>query len=164
MTTAYISIGSNIDREKYIRAGVKALQHHFGRLILSNVYESAAMGFDGDPFLNLITAFDTNIEPKKVKLILNDIERNNGKYPGQKKFSSRTLDLDLILYGDYISKVPALNIPRDEIIDCAFMLEPLAEIAGELRHPLLKKTYAEMWQTFDKSKLVQKSIKFNFEK
>ena len=164
MTTVHISIGSNIDRENHIRIGVNALKEHFGHLILSNVYDSAAMGFNGDPFLNMVAAFETDIEPKQVGLILDDIEKANGRRPGQKKFSSRTLDLDLILFGDYISEDPDLNIPRDEIIGCAFVLEPLAEIAGELHHPLIKKTYSEMWQAFEKSKLVQKSIEFDFNK
>ncbi len=162
MTTVYISLGSNIDREKYIRAGIKALNDHFGHLTLSNVYESATIGFDGDPFLNLVAAFETDIEPKQVDLILDDIEKANGRTPRQKKFSSRRLDLDLILFGDYISEGPDLNVPRDEIIECAFVLEPLAEIAGDLRHPIVKKTYSEMWLTFDKSNLIQKTIEFDF--
>ena len=162
MTTVYISIGSNIDREKHIRAGVNALKEYFNHLILSNVYESAAMGFDGDPFLNLVAAFETNMKAKQVDLILDDIERAYGRTSGQKKFSSRTLDLDLILFGNYISEDPDLSIPREEVIQFAFMLEPLAEIAGDLHHPVLNKTYSELWQAFDKSNIVQERIKFDF--
>jgi len=162
MTDVYISIGSNIDREKYIRAGVNALRGHFGHVILSSVYESAAMGFNGDPFFNLVAAFETDIKAKQVDLILDDIEKANGRTPGQKKFSSRTLDLDLILFGDYISEDPDLNIPREEVIQFAFMLEPLAEIAGDLHHPVNKKTYSELWQTFDKNNIKQKRIDFDF--
>jgi len=162
MTTVYLSIGSNIEREKHLRAGISALKKQFGTLILSSVYESDAVGFDGQPFLNLVAAFETEYPPEQVDALLDVIEKNNGRTREQKKFNPRTLDLDLILYGDYISQDPTLEIPRDEITQYAFVLEPLAEIAGELLHPVLKTSYDQLWQDFDTSSLVQKRIDFNW--
>lgn len=162
MITVYVSVGSNIDREAHIRAGIAAMRIHFGELTLSTVYEADAVGFDGDPFLNLIVAFKTELSPKEVDLLLDKIEKDNGRTPDQKKFNPRTLDLDLTLYGDYISEDPTLEIPRSEITRYAFVLEPLAEIAGGLKHPVLNKTYAELWQLFDSSKVTQKPISFHW--
>lgn len=163
MTTVYLSIGSNIEREKHLRAGIAALKKQFGTLTLSSVYESDAVGFDGQPFLNLVAAFETEYPPEQVDALLDVIEKNNGRTREQKKFNPRTLDLDLILYGDYISQDPTLEIPRDEITQYAFVLEPLAEIAGELLHPVLKTSYEQLWQDFDTSNLVQKRIDFNWD-
>ena len=162
MTDVYISVGSNVDREKHIRAAINSLQDNFGQLILSSVYETTAIGFKGDDYLNLVAVFETTKEPEQVDLILDKIEILNGRTPENRKLSARTLDLDLILFGDHVSDDPKLKIPRDEILKCAFMLEPLAEIAGELKHPVIGKTYSELWRSFDKNDLIQEHIDFDF--
>jgi 2-amino-4-hydroxy-6-hydroxymethyldihydropteridine diphosphokinase len=160
--TAFISIGSNIDREKHILAGVKALKAHFSSIILSSVYESDAVGFDGNPFLNLIAAVETQHSPQQVDLLMHEIEKQNGRTSEQKKFKPRTLDLDLVLYDDFISQDAELEIPRDEITRYAFVLEPLAEIAGGLEHPVLNTSYTALWQAFNKATLAQKRINFDW--
>ncbi len=162
MATVFISIGSNIEREKHIRAGVKTLTERFGALQLSSVYQADAVGFSGEPFLNLIVAFDTQLPATQVDAILDDIEKDNGRTAEQKKFNPRTLDLDLVLYGNYISEDPNLEIPRAEITRYAFVLEPLAEVAGHLKHPITQQTYSELWNSFDKTGLVQQRIDFNW--
>ncbi len=162
MTTVFISIGSNIEPDKHIRAGVSALASQFGKLRLSSVYQADAIGFIGAPFLNLIAAFDTQLSATEVDAILDDIEQDNGRTSQQKKFNPRTLDLDLVLYGNYISNDPQLEIPRKEIIRYAFVLEPLAEIAANLLHPIVKQSYAELWLHFDKTDLVQQRIDFTW--
>jgi 2-amino-4-hydroxy-6-hydroxymethyldihydropteridine diphosphokinase len=162
MTQVFISIGSNIDREKNIRAAILAMRSQFGELKLSSVYEADAVGFDGEPFLNLIVAFDTDKTAPQVDHLLDEIEKQNGRTPEQKKFNPRTLDLDLVLYGDYVSNDPNLEIPRNEITRYAFVLEPLAEIAGELKHPLLNQRYDQLWQAFDKTHLAQRRIDFEW--
>ncbi len=158
MPTGYISIGSNIDKEKHIPASIKALTGLYGRLTLSSIYESESMGFTGDAFYNLVAAFESNLDIKKIVDQLRQIELDNGRNRDCKKFSARTLDLDLVLYGDVIINEGRIQIPRDEIEKYAFVLEPLAEIAGHLRHPVTQMRYAELWEIFDKSDLKQHRV------
>jgi 2-amino-4-hydroxy-6-hydroxymethyldihydropteridine diphosphokinase len=158
MPKGYISIGSNIDKDKNIHASLQALEHHFGTLTISSIYESEPVGFSGDTFYNLVVGFDSELEIKEVAKQLRQIELDNGRTRDSQKFSARTLDLDLILYGDIIVNDGRLQIPRDEIERYAFVLEPLAEIAPTLKHPVNHTSYAELWEKFDKTDLKQKRI------
>ena len=155
MHTGYISIGSNIDKDKHIPASLLALENQFGPLTCSSIYESDAVGFEGETFYNLIVEFNSTLEVKDVAKLLRQIELDNGRERNSQKFSSRTLDLDLILYDDLILNDGRLQIPRDEIERYAFVLEPLAEIAPDLKHPISQLSYGELWDRFDKQNLKQ---------
>jgi 2-amino-4-hydroxy-6-hydroxymethyldihydropteridine diphosphokinase len=146
VTLGYISIGSNIDREKNIASGLKALEHEFGKLVISSVYESDPVGFSGAAFYNLVVGFNSNLDVHTVAQRLRQIEFDHGRPVDSKKFSSRTLDLDLILFGELVANDGNLKIPRDDIERYAFVLEPLAEIAPLQKHPVLQLSYAELWQ------------------
>ena len=150
MAKIYISIGSNIEAEKNVRLAIHALQIHYGKLILSSVYESEAVGFDGDNFLNLVAAVKTKEDVHTVAATLRKIEDENGRDRKGPKFSSRTVDLDLLLYDDLILREEGLDIPRDEITKNAFVLLPLDEIASQLIHPVSGKTMCQHWLNFDK--------------
>ena len=163
MSTIYISLGSNINREVNTRAGVSALRQVFHEIKLSSVYESEAVGFDGDAFLNMVIACDVDTSVHETNRILRDIEDSNGRDRTGPKFSSRTLDLDLLLYDDLVLNEKGLVLPRDEIVKNAFVLWPLAEISPDLRHPENGKTYNELWSEFDKTKENLKPIVFDFE-
>ena len=158
MTQGYISIGSNIDKELHIPASIKALTQAFGQLIISSIYESEPVGFTGDVFYNLVVGFESDWEVKAVAKQLRQIELENGRTRDSQKFSARTLDLDLLLFGNLIINDGRLQIPRDEIEHYAFVLEPLAEIAPQLKHPINQQTIAELWLRFDKTNLKQKRI------
>lgn len=161
MASIYISLGSNIDKVNMIIAGLNALQQCFGSLQVSSVFESAAIGFNGDNFLNLVVGITTSKSVENVCAELKAIERVNGRSMTAKKFSSRTLDLDLLLYDDLILETPA-QIPRDEITKNAFVLWPLAEIAAELVHPVVQQNYQTLWKNYDKSKQQLKKVAFNW--
>jgi len=158
VTRGYISIGSNINKDEHIPASLRALEQTFGELTVSSIYESEPVGFTGDVFYNLVVGFDSDLEVKAVAKQLRQIELDNGRTRDSRKFAARTLDLDLILYGDLIVNDGRLQIPRDEIEHYAFVLEPLAEIAPSLKHPVSHISYAELWEQFDKSDLRQKRV------
>jgi 2-amino-4-hydroxy-6-hydroxymethyldihydropteridine diphosphokinase len=158
VTRGYISIGSNIDKDKHIPASLSALEQAFGGLTVSSIYESEPVGFTGDVFYNLVVGFDSDLEVRAVAKQLRQIELDNGRARDSQKFSARTLDLDLILYGNLIVNDGRLRIPRDEIEHYAFVLEPLAEIAPTLNHPVSHLSFAELWNKFDKTNLKQKRI------
>ena len=160
MAKIYISIGSNIDAANNIRLAIHALQDHYGKLILSSVYESEAVGFNGDNFLNLVAAVKTDEDVYTVAARLRTIEDKNGRDRSGPKFSSRTVDLDLLLYDDLILQKENLDIPRDEITKNAFVLLPLDEIASQLIHPITGKTMCEHWHDFDKESQKLWAIEF----
>jgi 2-amino-4-hydroxy-6-hydroxymethyldihydropteridine diphosphokinase len=162
MARVHVSIGSNIDRERHIRAAVVALRERFGTVQLSSVYESEAVGFDGDNFLNMVVAFDTDLDVQAVAQALRAIEDEHGRVRSGPRFSSRTVDLDLLLYDDLVSRNDDLDVPRAEITKNAFVLQPLAEIAPEALHPVEGITFAELWQRFDKTRQALWPVPFDF--
>lgn len=150
MAQVYISLGTNVNRNYYVGQGLTALKERYGALTLSSLFESDAIGFAGKPFYNMVVGLTTTESVESVAACLREIEFANGRSPDAKKYSPRTLDLDLLLFDDLIMEQPA-QIPRKEICHNAFVLWPLAEIAGDLEHPLLKQNYRELWQAYDKS-------------
>ncbi|MFQ5488121.1 MAG: 2-amino-4-hydroxy-6-hydroxymethyldihydropteridine diphosphokinase [Gammaproteobacteria bacterium] len=150
MPRVYVSIGSNIEREANIRAAVQGLRERYGGLVLSSVYESEAVGFKGEDFYNLVAAFDSEEAVSEIGDFLRGLEQRRGRRRGGARFASRTLDMDLLLYGDQVLEEGRIRLPRDEITACAFVLCPLAEIAGSERHPVSGLCYEALWREFDK--------------
>jgi 2-amino-4-hydroxy-6-hydroxymethyldihydropteridine diphosphokinase len=148
MSRVYVSLGSNIDRERNIRGAVHALRERYGTLTLSRVYETPAEGFDGDAFYNLVAGFDTDESVEQVRAALAAIEDAHGRTRNGPRHGPRTLDLDLLLYGDLVRHEGGFDIPRGEIVKYAFVLGPLAEIAPDLHHPETGVRLDELWKTF----------------
>lgn len=145
MALVFISVGSNIERERHIRAAVDALSA-LGEIELSPVYETEAIGFEGEAFYNLVVALHTALPLEALASRLREIEAGNGRQRGGPKFSARTLDLDILTYDDLSGTIAGVQLPRDEITRYAFVLKPLADIAPDARHPALSGSYAELWE------------------
>ena len=141
----WISAGSNQDRERSIRGAVADLRAAFGELVLSPVYETKAVGFDGDAFYNLVIGIETDRPVAEINTTLRAIEDAHGRVRGPEKFAPRTLDLDLLTWGDATGTIDGCPLPRDEILRYPFVLAPLADVAPDERHPLEGQTYAELW-------------------
>ncbi len=148
MAQVYVSIGSNIERVRNINSALQALAEAYGELRQSSVYESAAVGFDSAPFYNLVVAFETDASPQAVQETLHRIEDRHGRQRAG-ELAARTLDLDMLLYDDLVIQAGKMVLPRADIDRYAFVLGPLAEIAGDQRHPVSGIRYAELWSAFD---------------
>lgn len=142
----YIGIGSNVNASHNIRLAIAEIAAAFGELELSPVYQSAAVGFDGDDFLNLVVKFETALDVVEVVDRLRAIEDALGRDRSQPRFSKRPIDLDILLYNDMEMDGPGIQIPRNEILQSPFVLKPLCDIAPALLHPLKKQSYRDLWQ------------------
>ena len=163
MALVYVSIGSNINRYKHISASLDELSSRFGELILSSVYESVAVGFEGDHFLNLVASFQCELSLVELAKSLRELEYAHGRLPDAPKYSSRTLDIDILTYDDVVGDSGGVSLPRAEIIQNAFVLLPLSEIAAGAMHPVEKKTYGALWQAYDKSQQRLWSVDFQWQ-
>jgi len=155
MVEVYIGIGSNIEPEKNFKAVYQLLEETYPSIRFSRTFQSSAVGFDGDDFYNSVAVFSiesvaSNIQSKlnRTLIELKAIENQIGRTRGDKKFAARTIDIDILLFGDVICDEP-IQLPRGEIIENAYVLWPLSELAPSLFHPMEKKSYLELWQAFD---------------
>ena len=151
MAQVYLSLGSNVDRRKHLGAALHALREVFGDLVLSPVYESESVGFNGDPFYNLVVGLQTGLSIAALQQVIKSIEDDNGRVRGGPRFSARTLDIDILTYDDRVGVFDGVALPRGEITKNAFVLRPLADIAGERKHPELGICYTTLWLQYDQS-------------
>lgn len=149
MPRVALSIGSNVDRRRNIQAAVDALARDYQPIQLSPVYESAAVGFDGPPFLNLAICFETGESVDALAVRLRQIEASLGRERTSNKYDSRNIDIDLLLYGDQVITRGHLKLPRDEIAIYPFVLKPLSDLLPDDIHPVTGKTYLSMWHEME---------------
>lgn len=145
MVTAYVSVGSNLDRERNILHAVNALGERFGELAVSPVYDSPAIGFDGPPFFNLAVGFTTSHGVESVSESLTEIERACGRTSDMAGFVDRTVDLDLLLYGDLRRHDDTIDVPRFELLVSPHMLKPLLDLDPHLVHPETGQALSGYW-------------------
>ena len=148
MARVYLSLGSNQEPHRYLRAALDELRARFGDIKVSPAYRSAAVGFDGADFINLAVGLDTDLTPHALNDWLHALEDRYGRRRDVPRYADRTLDVDIVLYDDLVTQGPGhLDIPRKELKH-AFVLKPIADIAPDLRHPVSGRSMAELWAAF----------------
>jgi 2-amino-4-hydroxy-6-hydroxymethyldihydropteridine diphosphokinase len=148
VTRVYLSLGSNLQPQRHLPAALDELQARFGELAVSPAYRSRAVGFDGPDFVNLAVGLDTDLPPEALNDWLHALEDRHGRRRDVPRYADRTLDVDIVLFGDRVIEGPGhLQVPRGELRH-AFVLRPLADIAPDARHPLDGRRMADLWAAF----------------
>ena len=146
MTTVLLSLGSNLQPQQHLHAAVAVLRQRFGDIRVSPAYRTAAVGFDGPAFLNNAVALETEMPLEALDTWLHAVEDAHGRDRSGPRFSDRTLDIDVVFYGDLIVEGPGhLRIPRPELKH-AFVLKPLADIAPDFLDPVSGLDLAALWR------------------
>ena len=151
MTDAYVAAGSNVRPRASLRRALALLEGEFHGLRVSRAYANPAVGFTGDDFINLVVGFAAPLPTEELLDRLKRIERACGREPGAPKWGPRTLDLDLLLHGDFVGQVAGKSLPHRDLLTRAWVLGPLAEIAPALVHPVAGARMDALWERFDRA-------------
>jgi 2-amino-4-hydroxy-6-hydroxymethyldihydropteridine diphosphokinase len=147
----YVAAGSNIEPERNLERALTELARAFSGARFSPWYRNRAVGFEGDDFVNLVAGFHTAQPVHEVLERLRAIEARCGRPREAPRWAPRTIDLDVLLYGDLVCDEPGLKLPRPDLLKRAYMLGPLAALAPEVRHPTAGLTIGELWRRFDQA-------------
>jgi 2-amino-4-hydroxy-6-hydroxymethyldihydropteridine diphosphokinase len=150
MPEVYVAAGSNVEPERHLQQAVAELEREFPGVRCSSWYRNRAVGFDGDDFINLVAGFSTALPVHAVLERLHAIEGRCGRGRDAPRWAPRSMDLDVLLYGDLVCEEPGLKLPRPDLLKRAYMLGPLAELAPEVVHPTAGLSVAELWRRFDR--------------
>ncbi len=145
LAIVYLGLGSNIgDRQENLNKALDYLSQRLRVIEKSSVYDTEPIGNPTQPrFLNMVCQIKTMLKPKELLVLAKGIERKMGRVPGRPN-TPRTIDIDILFYGDQAIKMPELTIPHPRLTQRAFVLVPMAEIAPELVHPVNKKSIKEL--------------------
>ena len=143
LTRIYLGLGSNIEREAHLTAGLEALTGFLSDLQCSPVFESHAVGIKSGHFFNLVVTATTDLPLAELDRRLKFIEADNGRYAPDRKGLPR--DIAVRWSGDQVGSFSGLVLPRTEILKNAFVLWPLSLLAPQLRHPVDGRSFAELW-------------------
>ena len=151
MPAVYVAAGSNVAPEEHLGRAVRLLEHDFPDVRFSPWYQNRAVGFTGDDFINLVAGFDTELPLHEVVRRLQAIEAACGRARGAPRWAPRSMDLDVLLYGDLVCEEPGLQLPRPDLLKRPYMLGPLAALAPQLVHPTAGLSIGELWRRFDQA-------------
>lgn len=163
MALLTLSLGSNVDPADHIGKALDGLQAHFGKLTLSSVFESKAVGFDGGNFLNMVVATDTELALDEISRLIKALEARHGRKHDQARFSSRTLDIDILTLGDLHGEHQGIVLPRPEITVNAYVLWPISEVCPECVDPHSGQTYAALWSAYDRNRQQLWPVNFHWQ-
>ena len=148
MSEVFVALGSNIDPYARLRSAARLLKSHFPDARFSGCYRNAAVGFEGEDFVNGVVGFSTDLPVMDLLRVLHAIEEQCGRGRADSKWGPRAMDLDLLLYGDEVGEGPGYVLPRRDILRRAYMLGPLAELAPDVLHPVARETIGALWRAF----------------
>ena len=149
MPEVFVAAGSNVEPQHHLRRALALMREAWPGLRLSGAYANKAVGFEGDEFINLVAGFTTAEPLADVLGRLHAIEAACGRPREAPKWAPRTMDLDVLLYGDVVGEFPGAVLPRPDLLRRPYMLKPLAEIAPDLVHPVARRRIAELWAELD---------------
>jgi 2-amino-4-hydroxy-6-hydroxymethyldihydropteridine diphosphokinase len=147
----YVAAGSNIEPQHNLARAVAELERTFPGTRFSPWYENSAAGFSGDDFINLVAGFSTQLPLAEVLARLHAIETLCGRPRDAPRWAPRSMDLDVLLYGDLVCDEASVKLPRPDLLKRAYMLGPLAALAPEVRHPTAGVSIGELWRRFDQA-------------
>ena len=157
MKKVFLGIGTNLgNRESNLKEAVARIEEYIGKVTRSSsVYETEPWGFQsGDEFLNMVVEIETKLTPSGLLGRILMIESLIGRVRNEKQYSSRVIDIDILLYEDLVIDEKSLKIPHPLLHERKFVLVPLCEIEPELVHPLLNKSVVTLLEScLDKSKV-----------
>jgi len=158
MTGVYVAAGSNVRPREHLRRALGELEKSFPGLHASPAYQNAAVGFVGEDFINLVVGFETASGLPAVIAELRRIEALCGRARDAPKWAARSMDLDILLFGDQVATLPEVTLPRPDLLKRPYMLGPLADLAPDLVHPLLQRRIGDLWAEFDRGAHAMRSI------
>jgi len=150
-TEVFLSLGSNIDPKENLKYACRELEKAFGNIQISSVYRNKPIGFEGNDFLNMVVKVKSMFNPNEMLDFIRGLEAATGRDIATGTFDSRTLDIDMVLYGDLVHPEKPFKIPRNDIELYSFVLCPLAEIDPDGIHPVTGKTFKDLWEGFDQA-------------
>ena len=160
ITKAFLCLGSNINPKRHIRFAIQRLQQDFDSVVTSNVYKSRAVGFKGDDFLNMAIMLKTDFSLGELLRYTDTLEKEAGRIRvARGNYDSRTLDVDVVMFGDLTGEHKGRQWPSEDIHENAHVLLPMSEIAGDRDHPALGVNFARLWKEFDSAGQRLKQVK-----
>lgn len=162
MTWITLGLGSNISPVENITSCLDSLLLQFHDVSMSSVFESEAIGYDGQPYLNMVVGMESEMSVRDLQALIKEIERKHGRESDQPSFSATPLDIDILTYGNKKGVVEGVELPRSEITENAFVLWPLAQVAGRHRHAVLNQSFGDLWKSYDKNKQALKPVNFEW--
>ena len=151
MSEVYVAAGSNVDPERHLRIAAKEIARVFPGARFSGAYRNAAVGFEGEDFINFVVGFSTELPVEAVVAELQRIEGLRGRTRDAPKWAPRSMDLDILVFGDRVCDLPGLVLPRPDLLKRPYMLGPMAELAPDFLHPTRLSTMAQLWENFDRA-------------